>query len=421
MRCPAVDQLVYDHMLPRPKASDPSNFSGILTRFLVFEVRQEVHSFYGHLDTQEAKYPGLDYCHPIHRIRLGRWPWHRRLFRAFDALRLTPTEIANLTKWEGTRWAKERYEKEQNIVIQDTAADDMPDYRRVRSWVDEQPQIIDDYVSLFVDSHTPTAIASGDGTVEECLVTQVPATSRLAQNAAPLQESNGATADHTAGPIAGHSDHETTNDDEFSRLLSSEEGEIRSIGTQLNERLRERVAAHNAGDTSQPLDEDWEQWYKAAIETGDLDMLAQHMSLDDLPFVHSRYTSQARSGANARRDPALPASDQVTDIGAEPISGQSQSENDRVFSNIVPSQILHSARQGHWHEVPGFLHEVMRQTIESGTYQEAAASPSDTPFSANSATMPAAANFSPLRFRNRRQHASNASRYQAIPSINLSH
>ncbi|CAK7244895.1 MAG: hypothetical protein STHCBS139747_006458 [Sporothrix thermara] len=249
MRRPAIDQLVYNHMLPRPKASDPSNFSGILTRFLVFEVRQEVHSFYGHLDTQEAKYPGLDYCHPIHRIRLGRWPWHRRLFRAFDALCLTPTEIASLTKWEGTRWAKERYEKEQDIVIQDTAAEGMPDYRNVAKWPDERTHITDDYESLLTGTQTPTA----------------------------------------------HGEDAAMNDASSGGLTDRDEGAgIESIGIQLNEQLRERVAAHNAGDTSQPLDEDWEQWLKNAIETGNLNMVAQHMPLDDLPFVHSRYTSQAR-------------------------------------------------------------------------------------------------------------------------------
>ncbi|KAH8906054.1 hypothetical protein BR93DRAFT_969277 [Coniochaeta sp. PMI_546] len=120
-----VDQLVYEYMFPKPRASDPQNFTVLLQRHLVLEVRQEVHSFYGHLDTPEAKYPGLDYCHPTHRIRLSRWQWHRRLFRAFDGLRLTPNEIAGLTKWEGTKWAKERYEKEQGITILDTAGDDI--------------------------------------------------------------------------------------------------------------------------------------------------------------------------------------------------------------------------------------------------------------------------------------------------------
>src|SRR6187549_1751815 len=128
MKGPSIDQLVWETMFPKPRQQDPPSFQHLLQRYLVLEVRQEVHSYYGHLDTQEAKYPGLDYTNKIHRIRLSRWPWHRRLFRAFDNLRLTNAEISGLTKWEGTKWAKERYEKEQGIVIRDTTADGFPDW-----------------------------------------------------------------------------------------------------------------------------------------------------------------------------------------------------------------------------------------------------------------------------------------------------
>ena len=125
---PPIDELVYGHMFPKARPTDPPSFAAFLQRHLIYEVRQEVHSYYGHIDTQEAKYPGLDYNNPFHRNRLSRWQWHRRLFRAFDALRLTEWEIANLTKWEGTRWAKEKYEEEQGIVIRDTTADGFPDF-----------------------------------------------------------------------------------------------------------------------------------------------------------------------------------------------------------------------------------------------------------------------------------------------------
>ncbi|CAK7236518.1 hypothetical protein SCUCBS95973_009634 [Sporothrix curviconia] len=387
MRRPAIDQLVYDQMFPRPKASEPSNFSGVLTRYLVFEVREEVHSFYGHLDTQEAKYPGLDYTHPIHRLRLSRWPWHRRLFRAFDALRLTPTEIAQLTKWEGTQWAKERYEKEQNIVIQDTAAEGMPDYRRVENWLDEQPRAVNDRALPSAGSHTSIVYASREGTVDECLAAHTLTTFHT-QVAPPRERAVGAAAGHDEDDATG-----SLGSAGSGRLSDAEEVEMQSIGIQLNQRLRERVAAHNAGDTSQPLDEDWEQWLKAAIETGNLAMVARRMPLEDLPFVHSQYTSQAaqadaNANANSSAGPGLASSSsdqgQTERIGAGQISGAIQGENDITYSNIIPSQILHSARQGRWDEVPEFLHEVLRLTIEADTYQEAAASPRDAPFSASS-------------------------------------
>ncbi|KAL0474593.1 hypothetical protein QR685DRAFT_567515 [Neurospora intermedia] len=140
MKQPPIEELVYGYMFPKARPSDPPNFSVFLQRHLIYEVRQEVHSYYGHIDTQEAKYPGLDYNHPIHRIRLSRWTWHRRLFRAFDALRLTEWEIANLTKWEGTRWAKEKYEEEQGIIIRDTTADGFPDLTYPRDRVRIEPE-----------------------------------------------------------------------------------------------------------------------------------------------------------------------------------------------------------------------------------------------------------------------------------------
>ncbi|EGZ77266.1 hypothetical protein NEUTE2DRAFT_146834 [Neurospora tetrasperma FGSC 2509] len=140
MKQPPIEELVYGYMFPKARPSDPPNFSVFLQRHLIYEVRQEVHSYYGHIDTQEAKYPGLDYNHPIHRIRLSRWTWHRRLFRAFDALRLTEWEIANLTKWEGTRWAKEKYEEEQGITIRDTTADGFPDLTYPRDRVRIEPE-----------------------------------------------------------------------------------------------------------------------------------------------------------------------------------------------------------------------------------------------------------------------------------------
>jgi hypothetical protein len=128
MKAPAIDQLVYSCMFPKPKATDPQNFQGLLQRQLVPEVRLETQAFYGHLSSQEAKYPGLDYSYQPHRVRLSRYTWHRRLFRAFDNLGLTKSEIASLTKWEGTRWAKERFEREQGIVIRDTTSVSFPPF-----------------------------------------------------------------------------------------------------------------------------------------------------------------------------------------------------------------------------------------------------------------------------------------------------
>ncbi|EMR62899.1 hypothetical protein MGN70_006464 [Eutypa lata] len=260
-----VDQLVYECMFPKARSTDPQNFHSLLHRHLIPEVRQEVHSFYGHLNTQEAKYPGLDYCHRIHRIRLSRWPWHRRLFRAFDSLRLTSTEISGLTKWEGTKWAKERFERDSGITIRDTASDE---------------------VSVWIEPEDRPRVAR--------------ATMRAETE--PVEDDTAETADDG---MDGEEDSE---------------GELESIGVALNERLRERAARREAGDTSEPLDEEWEQWLKNAIDSG------------ELPFL------------------------------AEQILQQSNDAN-QIPHVFFPPQMLSAARAGHWHEIPEFLHDMLRRTI----------------------------------------------------------
>ena len=128
---PIAHQL-YSYLFPHPTPNDPPSFSAHLARNLVPEVREEVQHFYGHLSTVEARYPGLNYCYPPHRMRLGRFEHHHRLFEAFDDLRLTYAEIQDFCCWEGTKWARERYEKDEKIKVFDTTGDDIP------PWVDRR-------------------------------------------------------------------------------------------------------------------------------------------------------------------------------------------------------------------------------------------------------------------------------------------
>ncbi|KAJ4263599.1 hypothetical protein NW762_006420 [Fusarium torreyae] len=254
-----VDQLVYEYMFPRPKSNDPQNFHALLQRSLIPEVRQETHAFYGHLETQEAKYPGLDYTHHTHRIRLSRWPWHRRLFRAFDGLQLTDAEIAGLTKWEGTKWAKEKYEKEQGYLIHDTTADGFPDWTEIE--------------------HLPRAARGHSAEV---------------------------------GYVG-------LDDLDNEMEVESEDELDTSVGVELNERLRDGVARREAGDTSAVLDEEWEQWLKNAIETG------------EIGFLHEQVFQ----------------------------------ETDTVPAALFPPGLLSTARAGQWHEIPQSLHRMLRRTLQS--------------------------------------------------------
>jgi hypothetical protein len=256
MKAPAVDQLVYEVMYAKPKSSDPQNFQALLQRHLVPEVRLETQAFYGHLSSQEAKYPGLDYSYQPHRVRLSRYQWHRRLFRAFDNLGLTKSEIASLTKWEGTRWAKERFEREQGIVIRDTTADDIED------WVPPELRV-------------PVAPQAHRADVEDM---------------EDIQE-DGET---------GENENEMEEDGEDS------DAEIQSVGVELNERLRAAAAEREAGNVETVMDEEWEQWLKDAVEAGGLPFLSSDLSPNanipgtrpatDNPAMHPRLLNAARLG-----------------------------------------------------------------------------------------------------------------------------
>lgn len=136
-----IAHLLYNYLFPRPTPNDPPSFAAHLARNLVPEVRIEVSTFYGDLNSVEARYPGLNYCYPPHRMRLGRFKHHRRLFDAFDNLGLTYNEIQDFCCWEGTKWARERYEKDEGIYVLDTTGDDIGpfiDRRNVVSLPDEQ-------------------------------------------------------------------------------------------------------------------------------------------------------------------------------------------------------------------------------------------------------------------------------------------
>ncbi|ATY62074.1 hypothetical protein A9K55_007410 [Cordyceps militaris] len=241
-----TEEIVYDQLFPRPKMSDPQNFQSFLQRSLIPEVRQETHAFYGHIETPEAKYPGLDYAHPTHRMRLSRWPWHRRLFRAFDGLGLTRFEIAGLTKWEGTKWAKEKYEKEQGAVIADTTADGIPTWQASNRWT---------------AARSP-AYASAAEEAEEALPS--PSPSLLSDS--PL------SSGMSTPPYQPADEDDEDDEDEDS------EDELESVGVELNARLRTQAARRDAGDANAVLDEAWEEWLKTALESGELAVVTEQMT-----------------------------------------------------------------------------------------------------------------------------------------------
>jgi len=98
-----------------------------LVENLVSELKHERNAYYGSEGSeQERAYPGLDYTNPKIRYRLVRWPHHQKLFRAFDALDLSNSEIESVAVWWGTAKNKRLYEAQTGEMIRDTIADEIP-------------------------------------------------------------------------------------------------------------------------------------------------------------------------------------------------------------------------------------------------------------------------------------------------------
>lgn len=221
----AVAPLVFSRLFPDPKSSDPTSLQAHITRNLVPEVRSETACFYGPIDCLEAQYPGLDYANSAHRVRLGRYPWHRKLFRVFDQLRLSDHEIQTFCRWEGTRWARERYEKDEGVKIKDTTWDG------IRPALHMAPTIV---------RVKPYESGNEDERPSSILEDQIPFENEFEQEA--MEDSD---------------DLEEESEDELQH----------SVGVELNRRLLLAIEARARGEEV-VLDEDWEQWLKEAVERG---------------------------------------------------------------------------------------------------------------------------------------------------------
>jgi len=245
----AVAPLVYRHLFPNPKPNDPTSFAAHISRNLVPEVRVETATFYGALDCIEAQYPGLDYSKPAHRMRLGRFQWHRLLFKAFDELRLTESEIASLCRWEGTLWARQRYERDEGIKVQDTTGDD------IQPWVPPCRRVHEAEVRL----------EKGGPVCEGRVITD--------------------TGEEDEEDEEDEEEDEVMNDSDDAGVESEEEEEdLQSVGVELNQRLLAATAARARGEEV-VLDADWEQWLKEAAERGSLADVSNAL-MAGLPPLH---------------------------------------------------------------------------------------------------------------------------------------
>ncbi|KAJ5142699.1 uncharacterized protein N7515_001486 [Penicillium bovifimosum] len=296
MRKPSVAQAVYNATFPRPRTNEPGSFTAHISRNLVPEVRVETSLFYGSLDCIEAQYPGLDYSYGPHRMRLGRFPWHRKLFRVFDELGLTEQEIGDLCRWEGTKSARQRYEAEEGVSVQDTTA------HSVRPASPTPGPSIEIHYDDF-DFCRP------EEEDDQVIETQSNDTVRATES----------RTSHTSS----YRSEELAVEEEYS------DEEIESCGLALNNRIIAAMAARDQG-TDVPLDEDWEQWLKEAGERGNfgemVHAIRENQSLtlgalgaDDVRMSRSRGAARVVSRALFTipdsilgASPALPSSSSQT-------------------------------------------------------------------------------------------------------------
>lgn len=237
MKKPRIEELVMSRLFPRRTDIDPSDWQTHISRSLVQEVRTENICFYGLADCLEAQYPGLDYAKPAHRLRLNRFPSHRKLFTAFDELRLTDYEIQRLCRWEGTRWARETYEAKNRVNIKDTTWNGVHDFRNKRTTV----------------------------------------------TVAPMETEPGKLSyDDVDSEDEDEEMRDPKKDDELSEEESEDELQ-RSVGVDLNQRLLVATEARARGEEA-TIDVEWEQWLKEAAE-----------NLPDLPHVLNSTLTPAAS------------------------------------------------------------------------------------------------------------------------------
>ncbi|KAF2236067.1 hypothetical protein EV356DRAFT_498903 [Viridothelium virens] len=283
--------LLHQFLYPNPRPSDPSSFSAHLAKNLVPEVRIETATFYGSLDTIEARYPGLNYSHPPHRKRLGRFPHHAALFKAFDALELTEGEIAGFCRWEGTKWARERYERDEGIKVQDTTGLDIPE------WVDPRKT-----KKARLDT-TPRASSGNDGIhIKREMTVEIEQVGRTTVDT-EMPDVEDSEVDEEEGEL------EDAAEETIGAPSHESQFRVTSMPNQHERTLQPNIfrAASNAMQTpAGGMDlAVWEQWIKEATENGNISQLSAAEYAQQHGFLPSTLTSTASTQFPSPTNPRM--------------------------------------------------------------------------------------------------------------------
>lgn len=286
-----IAHVLYNHLFPNPTANDPPSFASHLARNLVPEVRIEVALFYGDLNSTEARYPGLNYCHGPHRLRLGRFKHHRRLFEAFDTLGLTYGEIQDFCCWEGTKWARERYEKDEGIQVLDTTGDDIATFvdRRIRKYGDERRR---QSITRKTDISVVVEPVSGSGSVA---ASNVPAESHD-EDMRDVDDEAEASHEHSTsdGPLLSSNSMLPTMNGVFESAERVRPGErnMNDLQHRREYAIDQRIMA--AYERGQMLSPEIEQYLKEQRERGMLAYNALAHNRDALPASLSTNNASSR-------------------------------------------------------------------------------------------------------------------------------
>ncbi|KAI4147869.1 MAG: hypothetical protein L6R39_002991 [Caloplaca ligustica] len=295
---PSLAPVVYSLLFPNPKPTDPPNFQTYISKQLVPEVRAETARFYGHIDCVEAQYPGLDYAIAAHRLRLSRFPYHRRLFQALDQLRLTNHEIQTLCKWEGTRWARERYERDIGVRVRETTWDD------VTLALSEPPTVTRTELrgvtsSAVTARHVPLQKLDQSVDVPDADIPIPAVYDRQHQRSGTGVDMEEEAAGGSSGVRADSVELEAD---------ESEDELHQSVGVELNQRLVAATEARSRGEEA-VLDADWEQWLKEAAERGSIPSLALADAGQSMVGPSTTWTPQLPGAFESDSAPhSLPAS-----------------------------------------------------------------------------------------------------------------
>ncbi|KAF2846904.1 hypothetical protein T440DRAFT_377910, partial [Plenodomus tracheiphilus IPT5] len=264
-----ISVLVYNSLFPTPSPTDPPSFSAHLSKNLVGEVRIETANFYGSLDTIEARYPGLNYAFAPHRKRLGRFPHHRRLFEAFDRLGLTEAEIQGFCRWEGTLWARERYERDEGVRVEDTTGVE------IKEWIDRR----EEFRARRNNLHNGSSTNNNGINVKTDIEVEIEQLHHHIHQQHSHNPNN--NNPHTLDTEMPDSPSSSQDPEEQEPDSDSDPTPQTSIGFSLNARLLHAAALRDQGapNVSMLVDPEWEQYLKEAQERGELNIEATREAL----------------------------------------------------------------------------------------------------------------------------------------------